>query len=185
MQNNPFFVITGAAGSGKTALIDELKKRGYRCVEEIARQIIQEQMKIHGDGVPWNNLNRFKQLMLARFIDTYAQAMQHREEITFFDRDILDLVAYDYLTETEPSKELQHAAQRLLYHNKVFVLPPWKEIYCSDAERKQTYEEAIQGYDNLINVYLENGRELIEVPKISVEKRADFVIEHVKIWLDP
>jgi predicted ATPase len=62
-----FFVVTGATGSGKTALIHELKKRGYRGVEEVARSIIQEQTKIDGDGVPWKNLSRFKELMLARY----------------------------------------------------------------------------------------------------------------------
>lgn len=45
---NKFFVITGATGSGKTALLQELKKRGYRCVEEVARHIIQEQIKTGG-----------------------------------------------------------------------------------------------------------------------------------------
>lgn len=180
---NHFFVITGATGSGKTALINELQKRGYRCVEEVARQIIQEQMKVGGDAVPWKNIQRFKEMMLAQFIKTYSQAMKHADGITFFDRDVLDLIAYDRLTQTEPSQELQEAVQRLIYNNKVFIIPPWKEIYHTDVERKQTYEETIRIYENLVNVYTEYGRELIEVPKMSVEKRAYFIINHVRSWL--
>lgn len=172
-----FFVITGATGAGKTDIINELKKRGYHCVEEVARHIIQEQTRIDGDAVPWKNLQRFKKMMLDQFIKTYAQAMKHAEEITFFDRDVLDLIAYDRLTGQEPSLELQKAVKTLVYNNKVFVLPPWKEIYLNDAERKQTYEETVKIYDNLVKVYKEYGRELIEVPKMSVEKRADFIIK--------
>ncbi len=178
-MKNRFFVITGATGSGKTALIHELKKRGYHCVEEVARQIIQEQIKTNGNGVPWKNIERFKELMLARFIETY-KAVEHSQEIVFFDRDILDLIAYDRFTQSNSSEELQKAVQDLVYNNKIFILPPWKEIYHPDAERKQLYEEVIRVYNNLVKVYQEYGRELIEVPKMSVEKRADFVISHIK-----
>jgi len=183
-MTNRFFVITGATGSGKTALIQELKKRGYRCVEEVARHIIQEQMKTDGDAVPWDNIQRFKELMLARFIKTYKQILEEGQEITFFDRDVLDLVAYDRLTQTKSSAELLTALQNLTFNNKVFIIPPWKEIYHTDTERKQTYEETVQSYENIVKVYTEYGRELIEVPKISVQERADFVIAHVQSWLN-
>jgi predicted ATPase len=94
------------------------------------------------------------------------------------------LIAYDRLTQAEPSKELKEAVSALLYNNKVFIAPPWKEIYHTDSERKQTYEEVIQAYDNLMKVYTEYGRELVKIPKMSVEKRADFVISHVTDWLN-
>ena len=147
---NQFFVITGATGSGKTALIQELEKRGYRCVKEVARQIIQEQMRTGGDAVPWGNIQHFKELMLARFIKTYTQALEESHEITFFDRDVLDLVAYDRLTKTKPSQKLLTALQNLTFNNKVFFIPPWKEIYHTDPERKQTYEETVQSYENIV-----------------------------------
>jgi predicted ATPase len=182
MLTNRFFVITGAAGSGKTALIDELKKRGYRCVEEVARHVIREQMRVDGDALPWKNLQHFKQAMLARFIETYMQAIEEGE-VTIFDRDVLDLIAYDRLTRTVSSEELQKAVRSLVYNNKVFIIPPWEEIYHTDPERKQTFEEAVKGYENIVKVYTEYGRELIEVPKMSVEKRADFVISHIQTWM--
>jgi predicted ATPase len=42
MLNALFYTITGGPGSGKTSLINELQKRGYRCMAEVARQLIQE-----------------------------------------------------------------------------------------------------------------------------------------------
>ena len=37
--------VYGAPGTGKTSIINELKKRGYECSEEISRNIIIEQFK--------------------------------------------------------------------------------------------------------------------------------------------
>jgi predicted ATPase len=178
MLNN-FFTITGGPGAGKTALITELKKRGYYCVDEVAREVIQEQMAIEGTGVPWKDLKLFKEIMLSRFIETYQIATKYSSEIIFFDRDVLDLVAYDRLTNSESSKNLKVAVQTLIYNEKVFVAPPWEAIYCIDDERKQTFEESIKVYNGIIQVYSEYGREIILLPQISVEDRADFVINHI------
>ncbi|MBA3603521.1 MAG: AAA family ATPase [Parachlamydiaceae bacterium] len=68
-----------------------------------------------------------------------------------------------------------------LYNKKVFLAPPWKEIYCNDTEIKQSFEEALEVYDHLFKIYSDFGYEVIELPKTSVESRADFVISHMKI----
>lgn len=180
MPNNNFFTITGGPGTGKTSLLNELKKRGYRCIEEEARQIIQEQMSIEGDAVPWKNLTLFKEILFHRTVETYKLAQENGKEITFFDRDILDLIGYDRHSKVESSNELKSTAQTLTYNKKAFIAPPWKEIYCTDSERKQTFEEAVEIYHNMVKVYLDYGREIIELPKTTVEKRADFVIDHIQ-----
>ena len=41
-----------------------------------------------------------------------------------------------YLTHQSPSPELQHAVQDFRYNPRVFILPPWPEIYETDSERK-------------------------------------------------
>lgn len=183
MANDHFYTITGGPGSGKTALIDELKRRGYKCVQEVARQVIQEQMAINGEGLPWKNLPLFKKMLLDRSIETYHKALES-SEITFFDRDVLELIAYDRHTVTESSDELYQAVHTLTYNKRVFVAPPWKEIYCNDRERKQTYDEAIRVYNNIVSVNIEFGREIIKLPQTTVCKRADFVIIHLTKNLD-
>lgn len=178
MSNNHFYTITGGPGSGKTTLINELKKRGYRCAREVARQIIQEQTIIGEEGVPWKDLKLFKELLLDRSIETYKAAFENRE-VTFFDRDVLELISYDRYTQTESSLELKEAVIHLTYNKKVFLAPPWKAIYCNDDERRQTYEESLEIYQHIAHVYREYGREVIELPKTSVVSRADFVISHL------
>jgi predicted ATPase len=174
-----FFVITGGPGSGKSTLIHALQQRGYRCFEEAARQIIKEQMSVDGDAVPWKNLSRFKKLIFLRTLENHRQALKTANEVTFFDRDVLDLVAYDRLTHNESFPELLKAVEDVQYSRKVFLAPPWKEIYRNDTERKQTFEESLEIYANIVRVYTEYGRELIELPKVSVEERVKFIIDHL------
>lgn len=177
---NNFFVITGGPGGGKTTLINELKKRGYFCIEEVARQIIQDEFVRGGDALPWKNVELFKEKMLLHSTETYQQALNEGRGITIFDRGILDVISYSHLTKTPISHELHHAANSLLYNKITFVAPPWEEIYCNDKERKQTFEEAIVVYHMIVKVYSEYGCNMIELPKTDVESRADFVLKHME-----
>ena len=46
---NQKFIITGAPGTGKTSIINELKKRGFSISKEISREIIADELKQGGD----------------------------------------------------------------------------------------------------------------------------------------
>jgi len=178
-MSNKFYVITGGPGAGKTTLIDTLKKHGCICIEEGARQIIQEQVRTGGDAVPWNNIKRYKEMMLAHALESYGRALKKIDTLTFFDRSIFDLIAYDRRTQVEGFSDLYRAAETLLYNKKVFIAPPWEEIFCNDDERKQTYQEAIEVYKGIVKVYIESGYQLIELPKIHVAGRIEFIFSHI------
>jgi predicted ATPase len=68
MTEAKLVVISGGPGAGKTALIEELRRRGYSCSSEVARQIIQEQMSVGGDALPWADRERYARLMLDRSV---------------------------------------------------------------------------------------------------------------------
>lgn len=69
--NSNFYIITGGPGSGKSSIIEALKKLGYLCVGEAGRQIIHEQTRIGGDALHSNNQPKFCDLMLSRSMYTY------------------------------------------------------------------------------------------------------------------
>ncbi len=177
---NNFFIITGGPGAGKTTLIEELNRRGFFSIEEVARKIIQDEMALGGSALPGKNLERRITKMLIRSIETYQDALKEQSKTTIFDRGVLDYVGYAYRTNTPISEELHQAALSLVYNKKVFLAPPWEEIYCNDTERKQSFEEALEVYDNIFKIYSDFGYEIIELPKISVENRADFVISYIR-----
>lgn len=57
-------------------------------------------------------------------------------------------------------------------------MPPWREIYRNDTERKQDFAEAIASYDAAVATYREFGYEPVDVPKLSVAERTDFILKH-------
>lgn len=177
---NRFFIITGGPGSGKTVLIEELKRRGIFCVEEVARKIIQDEMALGGDALPGDNIRHRIEKMLTRSIETYQEAIE-KGHITVFDRGVLDYISYADRTHTQVSEELYQAAFSLIYNKKVFITPIWEEIYCHDDERKHPFEEAIEVYHSCFKIYADHGYEVIELPKADVKARADFIMFHIGI----
>ena len=179
MYKPNFFVITGGPGVGKTTLLETLAQRGFAYVPEVAREIIREQMTHHSDALPWANIPAYTRLMFSRSVDSFKQH-QDRKDILFFDRGIPDTLAYTYLTQQPVIPDLQHAVLSFRYNPLVFILPPWPEIYRTDSERKQTYQEAVETYDIMFDTYLQLGYSPVIVPKGPPEERANFIMKSLK-----
>jgi predicted ATPase len=179
MANDKLFVITGGPGSGKTTLLLELEQKSFRCSHEVARQIIQEQIAANGDALPWANTLRYTELMLARSITAYRENTP-ASEIVFMDRGIPDVACYARLINLPLFDDLKMACEAYRYNEVVFVAPPWKEIYVTDGERKQTYPEAVATYERMAEVYQEYGYRPVELPKASPRQRAEFVLEYAR-----
>ncbi|MCD0473526.1 AAA family ATPase [Flavobacterium sp. EDS] len=175
----PLFIITGGPGVGKTTIIGELKRRNYNCINEVARNIIKEQAKSNGEALPWADKEKFTLLMLKRSIENYIENKDN-SFITFFDRGIPDTLAYTELIKLQPSAQLTKAVKMYRYNPIVFVLPPWKEIYQTDSERKQTYQEATDTYEAITNTYNNCDYQLIEVPKLDAKKRVDYILSIIE-----
>lgn len=173
-----FYVLTGGPGTGKTSVLEELKKQGFTCVEEVAREIIREQMEQGGDVLPWGNIPAYTTEMLQRSIGVF-QKHTNVTELCFFDRGIPDTYGYACLTQ-QPAKELiRMEADRYRYNKTVFLFPAWPEIYSTDEERKQDLEEAIRTTEVLRDCYIDLGYFVIDVPKLTVPERVSFILENI------
>jgi predicted ATPase len=62
---------------------------------------------------------------------------------------------------------------------------PWKQIYCTDGERIGDFDHAVKAYRATLDVYLKCGYSLIELPRVSPEIRAGFVMEQISALVDP
>ena len=168
-------MLTGGPGSGKTTLIEALKARGYATSEEAGRGVIREQMQSGGDGLPWIDRERFAELMFEWELRSYRDA-ERQDGPVIFDRGLPDTIGYLRLEGLEAPAWMEEEAWRLRYNARVFIAPPWKEIYGRDEERRQSWEVAVRTYEVMAETYTELGYELLELPRAAVEERADFVI---------
>jgi predicted ATPase len=175
-----FFVITGGPGSGKSSLIEALRERGYACSVEAGRGVIQDQMAIAGHALPWEDRAQFAELMLVWEMHNYRIAQKSVGPV-FFDRGIPDVLGYLHLANLPIPAHMQQAAEIFRYHRKVFITPPWQEIFQNDNERKQDFDEAVRTYEAMIETYKAQGYELVELPRASVEDRADFVLDYQQL----
>ncbi len=179
MRKDNFYILTGGPGSGKTTVLNILDKLGYMTIEEGAREIIQKQIATTGDGVPWGNTIRYAKLMLLRSILDFEEA-SHIDSPCFFDRGIIDTVGYARLIQIPITEEMKTAVQMYQYHHRVFLFPFWKEIYEKDKERQQNEEEAEKTYLALKKEYEDSGYEIIEVPLLTPQKRAEWILDRIR-----
>ncbi|MGN9889828.1 AAA family ATPase [Micromonospora sp. L31] len=173
-MSSHYIVITGGPGAGKTTLIDSLRRAGYACVDEAGRQIIQDQMSIGGQALHNGDSRLFAEIMLSWEIRSYRQASQHAGPV-FFDRGIPDLVGYYLLLGQPVPAHVTAAAQLFRYHQRVFIAPPWPQIYTTDSERHQDFAEAIRTHDAMVAAYTQHGYELSTLPRSDVASRVEFV----------
>ncbi|WP_418502296.1 AAA family ATPase [Flagellimonas sp.] len=181
-EHIPFYVITGGPGVGKTTLIQELAQRGFSTVPEIARALIEEQQAIDGEALPWKDKGLYRDLMFERSIESFQQTMEayHGNDPVFFDRGFLDALCYASLTGLRIENGMKVMTETWKYNTNVFILPPWQEIYQTDEQRKQDWNEAVFTYNKMIQTYRGYQYDLIEVPKTSVQDRADFILDFIK-----
>jgi predicted ATPase len=173
-----FHIITGGPGSGKTSIIEALREGGYRCVDEVGRQIIREQVLIGGNALHWGDRKAFLELMLSRSMQDYEFASRGEGPV-FFDRGIAEFAGYCRLTGMPVPPHVERAAQLFRYAPTIFVTPPWPEIFVNDTERKQDFREAIATCDAVVAACREAGYMTVEIPKVSVADRAEFILGHI------
>src|SRR5215813_9856800 len=139
----PHVILTGGPGVGKTTLLARLAAMGYATVEESARAIIAERLASGLSRRP--SPSEFANQILSRDIEKYV-AQPQTSKWVFFDRGLIDALGMLQEVSPMPGEELKEILTKYPFHRSAFILPPWESIYANDAERDQTYAEAVGVY---------------------------------------
>ncbi|AZQ65459.1 hypothetical protein EI427_24930 [Flammeovirga pectinis] len=169
------FIISGAAGTGKTTLINALVQKNFTAIPEVSRQVITQEQELNSDGFPWLNIEKFTELVYQKSI----VHLTNYKKAVFCDRSLIDNIAYlDHQGKAIPNNLQQFPFQEF-YHKKVFFAMPWKAIYTTDNQRPEPFEYHLSLSRVLHSTYKKYGFELIEIPFGSVQSRLKFVVDNV------
>ncbi len=179
-------VITGAPGTGKTAIVKTLEAMGYPCHHEIIREMTSSAREGTSQEISAPNPLLFvddamefnRQLLLGRE-KQFLRAAETAGPINFFDRGIPDVLAYMDFFDQPYGKEFKRFAQDHRY-DAVFFVPPWEDIYVRDNERLESFPEAEALHHSLVDTYTQFGYIPVEVPKDTVANRISFILETLK-----
>ncbi len=169
-----FVVISGCSGGGKSALLEELGRRGYPTIAEPGRRIVKEQLLGGGTALPWTDEVAFARRCIALALSDRKAARRLKGRWVFFDRGVIDAsVALRHLT-GEPALRALKRSHR--YHQRVFMAPPWREIYVTDNERRHSLDAGVAEYQRLVYAYPMLAYKVTILPKVGVTERAAFVL---------
>lgn len=175
-------VITGGPGTGKSSVIRELEASGYHCFHEVIRSMTFEAKKEADPGSFISNPLAFvsdpylfnRELLEGR-LNHFRQAAGINQSVVFYDRGIPDVLAYMSFFGQSYGPEFVGAC-KLNRYDKVLLLPPWEEIYISDNERLESFEEALQIHQYLTVAYQRFGYTPVSIPMGPVRERAAHIL---------
>ena len=175
MRDRRRIVISGCSSGGKSTLLEALGARGFHTVEEPGRNIVREALATGSDALPWINPQAF----VAKAIEHASASLKAVLDIdapVFFDRSAIDALAHFERLSIRAPADLKALGEACLYSSPVFFAPPWHALYEQDDERPLPFDEAVREYDWLRLAYPKRGHRLIDLPKVSVAARADFML---------
>ncbi len=164
-------ILTGAPGTGKSTLLAALAAAGWATSPEVSRAIIREQQAQGGRLTPWQDLAGFLTVCATRMKSNRERATANG--VTIYDRAEPDLAAYARWGGAVSPLAPPRAGT--WYEAEVLYAPLWPEIFTHDAQRCQTWADAVALDRCLRDVYRELGYTLRELPRVSVSERLAWV----------
>jgi predicted ATPase len=170
------YIITGAPGAGKTAIIRQLELDGFSVVEEAATDVIAA-AQARGTLEPWTHHS---------FIDAIANLQRDRQirapclpgEVQFHDRCVVCTAALaiylGYPFSPLLTSELERVKKQAIYQHQVFFIRNLGFVTPTEA-RRISFEETLRFEKIHEETYRDFGFELFPVEPGSLLERVSIV----------
>ena len=176
-EKNKRIVLAGGPSTGKTSVLNELKKLGFVCYDEAARDILSDYSS-KGSSFKLKPIKISREILTKRDYDyNHALRISCKNDIIFYDRGVHEITAY--LRFVNQSNDYWEELLKNYKYDLVFIFPSWKEIYTKDDNRIEEYEEAMKISPFIYQIYDESSILSIEVPNISVKERVEFILNNI------
>ncbi len=172
-------IITGGPGSGKTAVIESLKSKGYEVIVEAASELISEGEQ---DEVSAGDVKSFTHQVIVRQRKNEKECCKVDGGVVFLDGSLVESVAYLRNAGIPLPGELGKHIERANYDRAFFLelLPSEQEIKNhSDRARRLEVQESKKVHSLIKKAYQEFKIPIVSVPVLSVEERVMFVEKHI------
>jgi predicted ATPase len=175
-----WYVVTGAPGAGKTAMLRLLEASGYAVVEEAATDVI-ALAQARGEGEPWTR---------PEFIDMILKLQQRRERAAsrcagpvFFDRSPVCTLALSRYLGFAASPALLAEVEQVVagrrYERTVFFVR-LQGFLTTTAARRISLAESLTFEKVHEETYGELGFLLVDVPAGPLADRVALVLRQIK-----
>lgn len=174
------YILTGAPGCGKTAIIRALEMKGLCTVGEAATDVIAyEQMQENSE--PWLSPN---------FIDEIIKIQKQRQKqldhtttsLQFYDRSPICTYALAIYLGFEPSpvllKEIDRIKKNQIYESRVFFIENLGFLEPTTA-RKISFEESLVFEKIHLEIYAKFGYECLKIPPVQVAERMKIILNAI------
>src|SRR5262245_34825568 len=170
------FILTGAPGSGKTAIIRQLELEGFRVVEEAATDVI-ALWQARGVAAPWTH-SSFIDAIVALQRQRQVRASHETGEVQFHDRSAICTAALavylGYPLSDMLVRELQRIATETIYQRQVFFIQHLGFL-TPTAARRISLEEALQFERVHAETYRTYGFALVPIAPGSLLDRVEAI----------
>ncbi|MEW2383033.1 AAA family ATPase [Micromonospora sp. NPDC047707] len=182
----PAYILTGAPGSGKTAILRQLEIDGHAVVEEAATDVIALRQAL-GQPEPWREpdfADRVLNLQRKRQLAAKADA----GDVVFFDRSPVCTLALCRYLDLKAPRHLLEEIERLVgerwYEQTVFFVRHQGFVQATAARRISFHDSlAFERVHEL--AYREVGFDLVDVPAAPLPVRVAAIQEAVASGDEP